>query len=556
MGFPSYVPTPSNLQVPSADVWSNPDGSLTQQADQYMRNLLRVIQQIAGIRVYISGTDATSALQVSINQAVKQGGGVVILPAGLFTMGTVSIPVGSGPIWIVGQGPATVLTRNVALPAGMGMFDISSSNVTLSEFVIDGGTTVPMGLLYGSGFSTSINANDPMAPSLTTNTSVWVHGPAESISFARVRFQHAGGYSVLLDALTGDISNVDVTQCSLVNNRPTLFGANPGQAIYGSWNGGILAKSDGRAASGGQSGVITNLLVQGCRFQRNTGNCLWSHAYGFARFNSGFRYLGNYFLDCGLDGILVDVVSGGTVEANVMRRIGYTTQTDTDQSVPQWLVGLNATGIDSGVVKGVNYVGNSLLSINGGMIDLDTHCLGSVTGNICRIPYADEPEYVEDQIAITGPSNNANSSYGLNLGVNYPVAEGGEYIDISSNTLLNLPEGAMRLYSARYCHVVGNIIDAPDTSPATPIIMGPQGAAAYNRCYGNRIHHNQIRFAPGGALAAIKEDDSLSGGNPMTGGDINYVYGNAPILGGGAAIEFAKAGGSGSTVYAETVWFP
>jgi hypothetical protein len=309
---------------------------------------------------------------------------------------------------------------------------------------------------------------------------------------------------------------------------------------------------------GAQSGVITKFLVQGCRFERGNGNQLWSHGYGFARFNSQFRYLGNQFLDCALDGILVDIVSGGTVEANVMRRIGYTTQTDVDQSVPRWLAGLNATGLDSGAVRGVNYVANSFLSVNGGMIDLDTHCLGDVAGNICRIPYADEPEFIEDQIAITGSTNSGNTSYGLNLGVNFGAGcpEGGSFININGNTLLNLPLGAMRLYSARYCHVVGNTIDAPNASAQAPIIMGPQGAAAYNRCYGNRIHHNQIIYAPGAALPAVEEDDSLSGGNPMTAGDINYVYGNAPILGGGSAIEFAKAVGSGSTVYAETVWFP
>ncbi len=183
MPSPGYVPTAFNLQVPSMDAWTQEGGALTQNADQYLRNLLQVIQKISGIRVTISGSDATSALQVGINQAVKQGGGVVILPAGSFTMGTVSIPAGSGPIWIVGQGPATVLTRNVALPAGVGMFDISGSNVTLSDFVIDGGTIVPAGLLYNSGFVTPIGPNDPMAPSLTTNTSVWVHGPAESLTF-------------------------------------------------------------------------------------------------------------------------------------------------------------------------------------------------------------------------------------------------------------------------------------------------------------------------------------------------------------------------------------
>ncbi len=553
MGFPSYVPTPSNLQVPSADVWSNPDGSLTQQADQYMRNLLRVIQQIAGIRVYVSGPDATSALQVSINQAVKQGGGVVILPAGSFTMGTVSVPVGSGPIWIVGQGPATVLTRNVTLPAGVGMFDISSSNVTLSDFVIDGGTTVPMGLLYGSGFSTSINANDPMAPSLTTNTSVWVHGPAENFSFYHLTLQHAGGYSILLDATSGDVSNVDVTQCWVQNNRPTLFGVNPGQAIYGSWNGGIFAKSDGRAASGSQSGVITNFMVQGCRFRRNNGNCVWSHGYGFQRFNSNFRFIGNQFQDCGLDGIFPDIATGGVVEGNTFHRIGYVTMSDTDRSTPAWLPGLNATAIDSGVIIGINYIGNSMTSINGGCVDLDGHGHSSLIGNVCRIPKPGQVGYDDDQIAITGPTNSGNGSYGFNGGNTYLFAEGMENIDISGNTFINLPAGSIRLYSARFCKVIGNIFDVPAVSLYAPVQMGPQSADPTQRCKDNVISHNSFRYSPAAPAPCVKEDNSIAAFDP---GDINSVFGNQPIITTTAPTEFQPDGGSGSPTYAATVWFP
>ncbi len=552
----SYVPTTQNLRVPAEDIWSQPDGRLSDTADRYLRNLTQLIQQIGGIRAFISGSDATTAVQTAVNQAIAQGGGVVILPIGSFTISTVRIPAGSPPIWIVGQGPATILTRNVGLPAGVGIFDISSSNVTLSDFTIDGGVTVPVGLRYNADFSTAISPSDPMAPSLTTNTSIWVHGPAANFSFVNLILRHAGGYSILLDATTGDISAVNISSCWLVQNRPTLFGIAAGDLIYGSWNGGILAKSDGRAASGAQSGVVSNLMVQGCRFQRNTGNCLFSHGYGFERFNSQFRYLGNSFLDCGLDGILVDIVTGGCVEGNVFRRIGYICTDDTGQSTPRWLAGLNATAIDSGVVRGVNYTANSVTSCNGGACDLDSHSLGDVSSNIFRIPYPDEPEYLIDQIAITGPNNNSNGSYGINLGVNYPPAEGGSYINIIGNTLLNLPAGAMRLFSARYCLVSQNLIQAPDPSTGNPIEMGPQGAAPQQRCYGNRISGNHIVYSPtgGSPIDAILESDALSGGNPMTGSDVNYVFNN--IIVGVGATEFAKAAGSGSTVYSTQIWFP
>jgi hypothetical protein len=342
-----------------------------------------------------------------------------------------------------------------------------------------------------------------------------------------------------------------------VNNRPTLFGLAAGQLIYGSWNGGILAKSDGRTALGAQSGIVSGLLVQGCFFERNNGNCLFSHGYGFNRFNTQFRYIGNYFSTCGLDAILVDVVSGGSVEGNVMRRIGYTTLSDSSPFVPRWLPGLNATGLDSGVVKGVNYIGNSFLSVNGGFIDLDSHSLGSVSSNICRVPYPDEPEYIQDLIAQTGPTNSGNASYGLNLAVNYDLAEGGEYINIIGNTLLNLPSGCMRLYASRYCNVTGNIMQQPTGGGYAPIQLGPNGANAYNRCYGNNITGNQFIYSAATALPCVLEDDSLSGGNPMTAGEANTVCNNNPIQPSGtSAIEFQKAAGSGSVVYSEQVWFP
>lgn len=553
-----YAPTAFNLRAPILDaIIDTATGIPSVLEQQWRTNLNLVLQSISGIQVSASGGDITASLQQSIGQAIRQGGGVVALPAGTFTMGAVSIPVNSPPVWIIGQGPATIVKRSAPLPVGLGMFNIYSPFVTMSDFIIDGGVTAPVGLQYGVGFMTPINPNDPMAPSLTKNTSIWVHGNGNTtnLSFQRLQFQHAGGYSILLDATTGDISDVDIINCWLVNNRPTLFGTNPGQLIYGSWNGGIFAKGDGRAASGAESGVVSGLLVESCRLARGTGNQLWSHNYGFARFHSNFRYADNSFLDCGLDGILVDCVSGGSVEGNVMRRIGYTTLTDDDRSVPRWLVGLNATGLDSGVVKAVNYSSNSFTSVNGGMVDLDSHMMGSIIGNICRIPFADEPEYTEDSIAITGPTNSGNGSYGLNLGVNSPVAEGGSYLDMIGNTLLNLPAGAIRLYSARFCNVQGNLIQVPATATLTPVLMGPQGAEPYHRCFSNRVSGNHFNDERAGALPVIAEDDGQSGGHPMTAGDINYVFNNL-VMGNAAAVEFSKAAGSGSTVYSRQIWFP
>lgn len=553
MGGSPYSPTLQNLRAPVLDQLVDPPTGLgTVLFQKYLTNLTQLIASLSGIPVVPSGRNITPALQGAINQAIHQGGGTVVLPFGSYDLDFVSIPRNSPPINIIGEGWATKLTRASNLPPGVGMFDISSSYVSLSDFVIDGAMTTPVGLAYNSGFSTAMGLNDPMAPSLTNNTSIWVHGPATNFSFTRLLMQHAGGYSILLDALTGDISDVDIIQCWITQNRPTLFGFG-GPLIYGSWNGGIFAKSDGRTATGSQSGVVSNLLVEGCRFNRNTGNTLWSHGFGFNRFNANFRFLGNNFLDCGLDGILVDIVNGGVVEGNVMRRIGYTTLTDDDQSVPRWLTGLNATGIDSGVITRVNYIANSLTSINGGMIDGDGHGDGNMTGNVMSIPLPTEPSYAEDQIAITGPTNSGNASYGINFGNTYSFEFGPTNVEVSSNTFINLPSGSIRMFSCRFVHVSTNIFNVPAASTFAPILMGPQGVGPNQRCINNKIHHNHFEYSPAApSTPCIEETDSIS---PFIGGEENFVFGNCPIVGNGNAIEFKKSPSSSSVVYLETPWF-
>lgn len=550
-----YTPTAWNLRPPDQGqkiVESN--GVPTQNEQEYRTNLGQLLQQISGIRVNVVGADGTDVVQAAVNQAQQQGGGVVILPARPFTMSMITVRAGP-PVWIIGQGQATVVTRRGNIPPGHGLWDVYSSNFSMSDFVIDGGTTVPVGLAYDSGFSTPFTINDPMAPSLTTNTSVWIHGGGVSgFRFERMKFQHAGGYSILFDALTGDISDIDIINCWIMNNRPTLFGNSTTPLIYGSWNGGIFAKGDGRALTGAQSGVITNFHVEGCTFRRNTGNCLWSHNWGFQRFNSQFRWIGNSFQDSGLDSMLVTCVAGGVVCGNTVRRGGYTTIDDTSKSIPRWLPGKVAQGLDTGVIKGVSYVGNSFLNVNGGAIDLDGFGQGSIDSNICKISAVGEPEYVEDDLAICGINATGPTGDGMTMGNTYRRPEGGLSVGFHGNTILNFPVGGLRLYSARYCDVSGNIITCPDDPIETPITMGPQGVGPYQRCYGNKIHHNQFSFSPAAPAPFVKESETQGTFDPS---EVNSVFGNNPINGAsGLAIEFEPSVNSGSPTYGTDVWFP
>lgn len=559
MANPANTGTPTPLRAPIYDALVNLTGDqaglATKLFQDWLTSIDRRIPAQNALAINVNGrgngtTDDTAAIQTAISQAIAAGGATVHIPAGTYSINSISIPAGDTPVNIVGEGLSTVLIRRDNQAGGVGLLDISGSNVSISDLVIDGNTPTPKGLQYNLDFQ-GVTPNDPMAASLTTNSSIWVHGPASMFSMNRVLIRHTGGYAVLLDATTGDITDVDIVNCWFLNNRPFLFGTVPGQLIYGSWGGGVFAKGDGRAVG---SGVVRSLFVSGCRFQRCTGNCAWSHLYSLVELHEDFRFIGNFFVDCGLDGIEIGGVTSGVVANNVFRRIGYVCLSDTGPGIPRWLANAQATALDSsGIVKGCLYACNTFMSVNGGALDLDGHCLSSLVGNSVRIPYPDEPEFAEDQIAITGPNNNGSASYGLNLGNTQMVLEGGTDIQISGNSFINLAGGSIRLYAARRCHVSANNIIAPANSLFPPIGMGPLGPNPGQRCFDNVISFNHIDYAPPVAAVAIFEDSTYSA---FLNTESNTVRGNVPITGGGGPVtEFQKAPGSNSTVWSMQVWF-
>lgn len=499
----------------------------------------------------MDGSDDTAAFQKAISFMATNGGGVIVVPAGTLNYTSVAVPANSAPILVAGAGAnVTTLKQTLGNPAGVGVLDVLGSNFFLSDLTIDGGKTSPTGLRYNEDFL-GIGGNDPMAPSLSTNTALWLHSGTSNIGIYRVRFQHVGGYSILLDATQGNIDGVDIVNCWFENNRPTLFGTAPTNLNYGSWNGGILVKGDGRTSGSGRCSAV---LMEGCRFRRNTGNCFWMHSYGLNSLHSGVRVLGSHFEDCGLDGVLMGAVSGGLVEGNDFLRLGYITLDDSGQPTPRWLRNLNATALDSsGIVKGVPYVGNTFRSINGGCLDLDGHGHSVISANVCKLPTPDEPEYAEDQIAITGPDNNDPGMYGVNTNNTSNTAEGGSDVAVIGNEFLNLPGGSIRLFAARNFLVAANNLRSPDTPLSPPISYGPVGSGPNQRATGNKICHNRIYYNPGSGLPAIFEDASIA---PFVATDINHVFGNAPMFPQGtAAIEFLKDVNSGSPSYLSTVWF-
>jgi hypothetical protein len=543
---------PSNLNW----VWQNQvtaaDATASVQFEQYLTQLQTLLAAATPtVLVMTNFGNGPGALQSAINQAVSNGGGTVFIPSGTWALTPVTIPAGTAPIMLVGQGNSTILKPATPPPAGTGFIDISGSNVTLQSLLIDGGVTTSVGLFYNQSFSTALNPNDPMAQSLTQGTSIWVHGGVANLMMFQVTIQHTGGYALLLDARTSGITDVDVLFCELVNNRPNLFGVSGGQAIYGSWTGGIFLSGDGRTAGAGQN--VQRFQATGNRFTRGTGNQVWMHLYGLADLHSGFDVIDNFFEDIGLDGVEAGGVIGGSVSDNYLHRTGYICTDDTSKSIPRWLENANATAIDSsGLVIGVQYQGNSIISPNGGAIDGDGHSNSSWLGNLVRIPVVGDPDYAADQIAITGVNNNGSTSYGCNLGNTQDTPQGGINVAIVGNVFLNLPSGSVRLYSARNCLVEANDIVAPSNAIAPPIAYGPGGAGANQGPAGNIIRHNRCAYSPAASSPMVFEDASIA---PFTAEMVNYVFGNNPIIGNGNAFEFEKNANSGATVFATTIWF-
>lgn len=504
--------------------------------------------------ITINGNDYTIASRDSSTQIT-----LTSVPAGDPLTGVAFLTMGDSwiPIQFDGEGDLSLVVRGGTLGAGEGLFDVKGKDIVFTNFCVDGAVTTPTGLQYGSPGDFN---NDPMNSALTTNTSFWIHGPSENVTFWGVTVQHTGGYSILVDATNGsnaydanpyDIRNTKVLYCKFLNNRPHLFG-NGGPAEYGSWTGGVFLNTYGVQDASNYLSTVYNTLIEGCYFIGNTGNCVWSHLYGFDILFSDVRTIGNTFIDNGLDGILYGGVAGGTATANRFRRIGYIA-TDTSQDVsvdnpttPKWLLNLNATALDtSGICKNVSYSNNTFISTNGGDMDLDGFCDGQVVGNVCFTPRSYDPEYVEDSIALTGPPGYPGKySYGIQPSNTYGQQWGAVNVSITGNSFINKDGGAIRLAACRGCYVSSNNINHPSGASYPPIILFNIGTGSTQRTYDTVVATNSIQYDPGSQVASIQEWGAALGYPAFQAGDKNWIHGNQII---GNSYEFYKDADTDST---------
>ena len=477
-------------------------------------------------------TDNSAAFAAAIAASNVAGGCEILVPKGTYLVNS-SITLSSAITGVTfnGDGANTIILRGAALAAGVGLFDISGHNIGFKNLLVDGGVTTSVGMMYSA-----ITGGDPMLPALTQNTSFWVHGGSRGISFSNVTVQHTGGYAILLDATTASINDVRILDSTFQNNRPHLFGNTSGDLNYGSWTGGIHYQGDGN------NYAVGSLLVRHCTFLRNTGHCVWGHLYALNYLHRNIQVSGNNFEDCGLDGVLTGGVSGGLVDGNRFRRMGYICTSDTSVSVPKFLAWRYSCAVDTaGLVRGVNYTNNTFMSVNGGCMDLDGYCQGTVSGNTCIVPAVGEPEYTEDSIAISGAGGaGANWVYGIQPSNSNNAALPGSNITVVGNTFVNIGGGAIKMFGARNCLVQGNNVNHPANANYPPISIGNIGTGPYQQATGNVITANQIAWGPATLLAAIIEDSSAAA---FTSSDKNWVSGN---LCSGNCFEFQKDANSGS----------
>lgn len=459
-----------------------------------------------------TSTDFTTAIQAAIDSVEEAGGGALFFPrvaSGTYAFGEISVP---SNITLRGE-TGVKLARNADATSGRGWINIEGTNVHFQNLEFDGAVTTAATALYGTGTSSVLFNNDPMDTKLTSNSTIWVHPGSDDFSMDQCSIEHTGGYAVLIDVMTGDTKNVDITNCLFRNNRPTFFGTSTASMIYGGWNSGLFAKSD---ATGTNTFALTGWLVDNCTFERCSGNQVWSHCYGFDKLHHDFTWTNNKFRYIGLDGIQPGGVVNVTAANNTFEYMGFVTETDSDTPVARVVGAAYSVAMDaSGYVDAYTLTNNTVYEVLGGAIDLDGCRNFSVTNNSC---------FTSQSIGKGIQPGNTSANGGSQNGV------------ISGNYLEGMTNGAIVLSEGVGILVEKNRIKHPTAAATVPIVIYSPNATPTN----NIIRNNHIDYS--GANFCIIEDEAA--GTPWDSSNVNQVYGNTCL---GAALgEFKKAAGSSS----------
>ncbi len=476
-------------------------------------------------------TSCVTALQAAIDTLASSGkANTLRVPGGTYSLDAQIVL--HGGVTIEGDGDSTVFVQTASISdATKALFSITESNCNIRNCKIQGQTTTAVGIN---------NPSDPMASNLTKDTLVWIRGGANHLKFQNVTFTFPGGYSILIDARSANISDVVIEKCNFTDCHASVHGTT-GDYSYGGWNGSIHYQGDGSSFG------VSDLRVEGCRFYRMSGHCVWGHAYANGGWHRNITVSNCQFDTVGLDCILFAVTKNAVAVGNTGYQIGYVTKTTSDTPTPAWneTAARFAVFIDCSAVEGFTFIANSATRVNGEFIDLDGACNGNVIANSLSV----------DPQSGFGPvvsGSHTNRTKGIQTANNY-YTPGGTNINIIGNTLVGTASNAIVLYNARGCRVMGNKIDHSSTAAGTvpggvPVWLINGGSSSTSRSYDNEIIGNTITYDQ--ANFCIREDQTHDGVTNVWAGEKNYVASNT-ILGANSG-EFKRDASSGSSTALRT----
>jgi hypothetical protein len=440
-----------------------------------------------------TSTDFTSILQAAIDSVSGAGGGSLLIPriaSGTYALGEISVPANMH----IKSEPGVVFYRNVDIADGRGWFNVEGTNVTFENVTWDGAVTTAVGLLYGTGTSSILFNNDPLDDKLTLNSTLWIHPGSNDVKILGCSIQHTGGYAVLADVVTGDTENLTIELSTFRNNRPNLFGTSTSSMNCGGWSSGIFVKGD---CTGTNTFALNNLNVNNCFFERNSGNQIWSHSYGFDVQHKNFTITNNTFRNIALDCIQPGNVTNCVIKGNVAEYVGFVTESDIDTPTARAALPAYAVAYDaSGYVDNLVLEGNTCHEVYGGFIDLDGARKASVVSNV----------------------GFTSQTIGKGIQTGNTSANGGATnVRIAHNYLEGFTNGAVILSEAIGCTVEHNTIQHPSGAATVPITIYSPVSTPTN----NVIRFNRIAYE---ANFLIVED--RAGGTSWGTGNVNYVYGN------------------------------
>ena len=488
-------------------------------------------------------TDDTAAFQQALNDIDAAGGGMLYVPGGYtYSVGDITIPTGNNPIYMMGEGMGSLIVkRGTSTPSGTGWWDASnSSNKVFRGLCFDAAyTAAPLGVDFGS------ISGDPLEALWSDNSSFWLHDSCDNVTFDHVKFRYSAGYSLIGQANLTDLTNLQLLYLELENCRPRLLGYSSGPQIYGGYNGGVLLVGNGTSTTA----MVRECKVDHFRASRVTGNAFWTHLYGYSSLHENIDLVNPYGRDIGRDFIQIGGCSGVSISDVDGRRVGYTTVDDTSASVPRYAANQWAVGIDfSGENYSVSITGGELTSCNGGYIDGDGLGNATISGITLRTPRSTDEEYAVDGIGSVGWGGSVvagrDFAYGFQPGNTANAQFGGENIEISGCSFINLSGGAIKGYAMRNGHIHNNNIQMPANPGIQPIILGNVGTGPFQRAVGNVVHGNRVTYPVASSAPVVFEDSSLGA---FSTGDKNWVFDNPIVSSTDDAYEFYRDAGTSST---------